>query len=382
MIHIKEVYYQPSNMIIGIDASRANTKERSGVEWYAFHLIHNLAKIDSKNQYFLYSNKEFRDDLKIDQPNFHLKVLKWPFSRLWTLGRLTLEMIFKKVDVLIVPSHTLPLVGARKNILSWHDLAYEHYPEVYTKSHLMSLKQGIKRGIKKADKIITISNFTRNEIVEKYNLSLDRIEVTYMGIDHKLWKKQDEKKVKNYLRENNFNLPYFVYLGRLTAKKNVPGLIEAYNIFRKQIARPHNLYLIGFKGFDFKLIEKAISSSPYSNEIKVLGYTPSKELPIIFAGAEALVFPSFYEGFGIPVIEAMASGCPVITSNLTALPEVVAGSGILVDPRNKEDIAKAMEKIVSDNNFKEELRLKGLSRAKEFTWLKCAKKTLEIIENI
>ena len=154
-------------MIIGIDASRANTKERSGVEWYAFHLIHNLAKIDSKNQYFLYSNKEFRDDLKIDQPNFHLKVLKWPFSRLWTLGRLTLEMIFKKVDVLIVPSHTLPLVGARKNILSWHDLAYEHYPEVYTKSHLMSLKQGIKRGIKKADKIITISNFTRNEIVEK-----------------------------------------------------------------------------------------------------------------------------------------------------------------------------------------------------------------------
>ncbi len=369
-------------MIIGIDASRANTRERTGVEWYAYHLIHHLAKIDSKNQYFLYSNKEFRDDLKIDQANFHLKVLKWPFKRFWTLGRLTLEMLFKKVDVLIIPSHTLPLIGGRKNILSWHDLAYEHYPEMYTKSHLMSLRSGIKRGIKKADKLITISNFTRNEIVEKYHLSLDRIEVTYMGIDYDLWKEQNENEVKEYLEEKNYNLPYFIYLGRLTTKKNVNGLIESYNIFRKQIARPFNLFLIGTRGFDYDLIQKEIDKSVYSNEIRVLGYIPLKELPLIFAGAKALVFPSFYEGFGIPVIEAMALGCPVIASNVTALSEVVGEAGIQVDPKSFKDIAEAMEKIVSDDRLREKLRIKGLAKAKQFTWQECARKTLEIIEEI
>jgi len=253
---------------------------------------------------------------------------------------------------------------------------------MYTKSHLMSLRSGIKRGIKKADKLITISNFTRNEIVEKYHLSLDRIEVTYMGIDYDLWKEQNENEVKEYLEEKNYNLPYFIYLGRLTTKKNVNGLIESYNIFRKQIARPFNLFLIGTRGFDYDLIQKEIDKSVYSNEIRVLGYIPLKELPLIFAGAKALVFPSFYEGFGIPVIEAMALGCPVIASNVTALSEVVGEAGIQVDPKSFKDIAEAMEKIVSDDRLREKLRIKGLAKAKQFTWQECARKTLEIIEEI
>ncbi|HLD27615.1 MAG TPA: glycosyltransferase family 1 protein, partial [Patescibacteria group bacterium] len=318
-------------MLIGVDASRANRPQRSGVEWYAYHLIKKLAEIDSNNQYLLYSDSRLRPDLMPANGNFRERLLRWPFSRLWTLGRLSLEILSHKPDLLFVPSHTFPLVSGKKNVITWHDLGYERYPETYTAWELASLKQGAKRAFKLADKIITISNFTKGEMVELHKIDPDRIEVIYLGCNHERWQKATPEALRELLKMMEINLPYFVYVGRLSLRKNLIGLIRIYNRFREIHREPHNLILVGSQSTFQNEIDAEIQASPFKKEIKKLGWLPMEQLPILVSGAVASLYPSFYEGFGLPVIEAMATGTPVLTSTSGSLPEIVGNAGLLAD---------------------------------------------------
>ena len=369
-------------MLIGIDASRANNLQKSGVEWYAYHLIKNLYQIDSKNQYFLYSDSKLTSDLKPLLPNFRERVLRWPFNRFWTLGRMSLEMIFKRPDLLFVPAHTLPLIGAKKNVVTWHDVGYERYPETYSRWELTSLKQGAKRAVRKADLIITISQFTKEEMLKFYKIEPEKIKVIYLGCNHDRWQPQSAEAIKQFQQENNLGLPYFVYLGRLTLRKNIIDLIRIYNRFREKNKTPHQLILVGQAAPWQNEINEEIQVSPYKNEIKKMGWLPLAQLPFLLSGAQGLVFPSFYEGFGLPVIEAMACGCPVIASSSGALPEIVASGGLLVDAHDIEGFAQKMVAVITDQNLRQDLIKRGLARSQEFSWEKCARETLEVLETI
>jgi len=369
-------------MQIGLDASRANNDQKSGVEWYAHHLIRQLMKIDSENQYFLYTDKPLEAALKPSVNNFKEAYLKWPLARFWTLGRLTLETVFKRPDVLFVPSHTFPLIGGKKNVITWHDVGYERYPETYTKWELKSLKQGARRAIKLADKIITVSNYTKKELTRIYKAKPEKIEVVYHGLNHSRYYPIPKESVKSYLQEINVSLPYFIYLGRLALRKNIVGLIRMYNRFREKVKQPHNLILVGSSSSWQSEIEAEIKLSPYKNEIKKLGWLPTEKLPILLSGARGAVFPSFYEGFCLPMIEAMACGCPVIASTSSSLPEISGGAAELIDAHDIENFAEAMKKITEDDEFRQSLVNKGLNRAGDFSWDKCAKQTLEVLNNL
>ncbi len=370
-------------MLIGIDASRANRLQRSGVEWYAYRLIKNLYKIDFENQFFLYTEKKLVDDLKPSGSNFQEKVLKWPFPRFWTMGRMSLEMVLNKPDVLFVPSHNFPFFGGKKNVITIHDVGFARYPETYLHQDLISLKQGIKKAIKMADKIIAISHFTKEDLVRTYNVEPERINVIYPGCNHNRWLPAPQQVIKDYLERKNIEVPYIICLGRITLKKNVIGLIKIYNRFREKIGSPFNLLLVGSDNHPFQNeINEEIKNSPYSSEIKKMGWLPVNEVPILLSGAHAMVFPSIYEGFGLPVIEAMACGCPVISSMAGALPEIVGQAGILIPTHDVEGFANKMVEIVEDQNLRRDLINKGLERSKQFSWEKCARETLEVLESL
>jgi len=369
-------------MFIGVDASRANKSQRSGVEWYAYHLLKHFYKLDHQNHYCLYTPSKLLDDLNSLPQNFHERVLKWPPKKLWTLVRLSWEMLNRRPDVFFVPSHTFPLLGGRKNVITWHDVGYLKYPETYTQWELASLKQGAKRAMRLADKIITISNFTKGEIIKFYNVEPDKIKVIHLGCDYELWRPIKAETVKSYLQSQGIIHPYFIYLGRLALRKNIVGLIRIYNRFREKYHLPYNLVLAGPSSAYQEDIDKEIGDSPFKDEIKKVGWLPLEKLPVLLSGAQALVFPSIYEGFGLPTIEAMACGCPVIASNAGSLPEVVGPAGVTLETHDINGFAQQMIKIVEDKKWRQDLINQGLLRAKEFSWLTTASQTLEVLYSV
>lgn len=369
-------------MIIGIDASRANREHKSGVEWYAYNLLDRLFELDRENQYFLYTPDKLRGAIVPRSANFSEKILHWPLKRFWTLGRLSWEMIARRPELLFVPSHTFPPIAAKKNVITWHDVGYEHYPETYSAFELRSLKYGAKRMTDIADRIIAVSEFTKQEIMEFYGIKSDRISVIPLGLDHRLWRPSPAETVKNALDQLKIRYPYFIFLSRLALRKNVVGLIRIYNRFRQTQKHPFNLLLVGSDQPGGQELDAEIKASPYKEEIKKLGWLPIEQVPVLLSGARGLLFPSIYEGFGLPAIEAMACGAPVIASNSGALPEIVNGAGVLIDTHDLDGFALSMAKVAEDHDYRQNLINLGLARAQEYSWDKCAKQTLEVLMNL
>lgn len=424
-------------MLIGIDASRANKKIKSGTEYYSYYLIRNLAKIDSKNQYILYTNKplqcglldlttddntapscpnpEFDEEgyqiIKSPYNNFKGKILKWPWHHFWTMGRLSLEMIFNKPDILFVPAHSLPSFTPSKTINTIHDIAFEREEKVYDSetvskksdkkiklinllvsfftlgkykaSRLDHLKWSTRQAINKATKIITVSDFTKKEIIDIYKLNnqqKDKIKVIYNGFNNFLYKeKKEESKILEVLAENNIEKPYILYVGRLEKKKNTPALIEAFAQSKARKKDGLKLVLLGFNSFGFDEVNYIINDLELEDDVIMPGWIEEKDMPYIYSGAEAFIFPSKHEGFGIPVIQSMNCGIPVACSDIPVLREVAKDAALFFSPYNTKSITSAIDKIIYDKDLQKELTKKGRERAKYFSWEKCAKETLNII---
>ena len=403
-------------MIIGIDASRANRKLKTGTEWYSFFLIKNLAIIDKTNKYWLYLNTPPSPELVAavkDNPNFVFKYLKWPFNAFWTLGRLSLEMIFCRPDVLFVPAHTLPLFSPRKSINTIHDVAFIREQNLYfsekvkTKSalarHLINflvklftlgkyssesvdyLYWSTAFALKHAKKIITVSEFTKNEILNLYpETKLDKITVVHNGYNQELFYPiNDEQKINEVLNKYGITKPFFLYVGRLEKKKNTPALIEALSIVRENNPEiKEKLVLIGNASFGFDEVKYTITGFNLNQEVCIPGWVEEKDLPYIYNAASAFIFPSKHEGFGIPVLESLACGLPTVVSNLDVLREIAGDSVLYFDQEDKQSIAAAMTKVVKDEKLRAELREKGLQRVQNFSWHKCAAETLQVIEKL
>ncbi len=426
-------------MIIGIDASRANKNIKSGTEYYSYYLIRNLAKIDSKNQYILYTNEPLQCGLldltisdnkvcnslspKFDKNgyqiikspynNFKGKVLKWPWNYFWTIGRLSLEMLFNKPDILFVPAHSLPLILPKKTINTIHDVAFEREENVYENqsvskrngkkiklinflvnfftfgkyktSRLDHLKWSIRHTLRKASKIITVSNFTKKEIIDIYNLNekqQKRIITVHNGYNHLLYKKiNDQDKIFEILSKHNIEAPYILYIGRLEKKKNIPALIEAFAESNSRKEKGLKLILLGFNGFGFDEVKYLINDLELEDDVIMPGWVDEADIPYIYNGSEAFIFPSKHEGFGIPVIQAMGCGVPVACSDIPALREVAKESALFFCPYNVESIKVAIDKIIFDQDLRSRLIKKGQERAKEFNWRKCAEETLKVINS-
>lgn len=371
--------------IIGIDASRANYEKRTGTEWYAYHLIQQLKTIiPAKHRVLLYSTTPLRDGLEKLPPNWESKVLKWPPKRLWTQLRLSWEMYRRPPDLLFVPVHAMPVILPKRSATTLHDVAFMSTPGAYSNSENRYQRFAVKFAVKYADAILTVSHFSKSEIVHYFGADPDKMTVTHLGYDAEMCKPvTDQKLIDDCLARYDVRKPYFLFVGRLEIKKNIVGLLRAFKIFHQHRGPGHVeqfLALVGKRGFGYAEAMKELQGSEAEWHVKETGYVCEDDLRYLYAGAQALVFPSWYEGFGLPIIEAFACGTPVIASRVASIPEVVGDAALLVDPANAEDIAGKMKRIALEPELRLRLIEKGFERAKMFSWRLTAEKTWAALE--
>lgn len=380
-------------MKIAIDLRSLSEGRRSGVEEYVLNVVQSLIKIDNINAYFLfksgfrnrsiaadffYANRNKVVEKKLKTPNRLLNLS----LKLWREP--LLDLVSGKPDIFFMPNINIGPVSSRcKKVITFHDLSYEIYPEHFSvKRRWWHKFIDPQKRAREAHKIIAISESTKNDLINLYNISPGKIKVIYSGVDDRfqpvLWSDVRLARIKQ-----KYHLPDFfvLYFGAIEPRKNIIGLIKSFEQLKDGNSDRRNLKLViaGIKGWLFDKIIKTARDSRYVSDIIFTGFIENQDKLYVYNLASVFVYPSFYEGFGFPPLEAMACGLPTITSNVSSLPEVVGNGAIMVDPYNVDEITQAMDLCLSNEDLRSELREKGLAQAKKFSWQKTAKETLEWI---
>lgn len=356
-------------MRIGIDASRIEGSHRTGTENYAYEVITRLIKIDTRNQYILYSRRSL--DLHFGEANVENKVLKFPV--LWTHIRLSWEMLLHAPDMLFIPAHTVPLIHPRNTVAVIHGVEYEHFPQAYSGVERLKNRIGTLFSSKKARMVITPSECTKTDLEHFYHISPEKIRVVYPGFS--LYNEQ-----QGLDKENAIKTPYLLYIGRIEERKNISRIIYAFEKLKRDKKIPHILVLAGKNGYGVEKITRQIAVSEYRHEIILTGYVDESKKQYLLRNADVFLFPTLYEGFGFPILEAMSAGVPVVTSNIGSAAEVAGNAALLVNPESIDEIANSVYKVVSDQRLSEELVRKGYENVKRFDWEKCVEDILNIID--
>lgn len=357
-------------MRIAIDASRTTVQRVTGTERYALQLIRALidhnCTLPTPHQITLY----FRDTPKIDlfPVRDHVTMRVIPFARLWTHLRFAAALWQDKPDITFVPAHTLPFVFAGRAAVTIHDLGYRYFPDSHPTQQRWYLDLTTRYSAWRANVILADSMATANDLQRFYDIPARRTTVVYPGVDSLELAEFDVVRRK-------YNLPprYFLFIGTLQPRKNIARLVQAYARYKKTTGDSAALVLAGGKGW---LYDEGWTAG--INDIILTGYIDDEHKGALYAGALALVFPSLYEGFGFPVLEAMGCGTPVICSNTSSLPELAGDAALLVDPLNIDALTAAMYRIVSDEALRLELIERGKAQAAAFTWQKTATQIIDI----
>lgn len=357
-------------MIIGIEAERANHPQKTGVEHYAKQLICHLAEIDSQNTYILYLRTQPEEWFFSLPKNFSVKVM--PFPIFWTQFRVGLEMLLHPVDILLVPASALPMIHPKRSVVTIHDLAWKFYPETFTWFTRNFLEWSTKFAVKNASAIISVSQSTKNDLVKFYGVDEKKVTVVHHGF-------AVQSVIRNPQLKNAQIDPYILFLSTLQPRKNLEGLIDAFAELKKEMPElPHKLVVVGKPGWKFENILKKIEEN--KDIVDYRNHVSEEEKSSLLYGAEALLLPSFYEGFGMQLLEAFEARVPVATSNVSSMPEVAGEAAVYFDPKNTTEIKQAIKNILLDKSLADKLREKGSARLQEFSWSKCAQETLVILK--
>jgi glycosyltransferase involved in cell wall biosynthesis len=368
-------------MRIGLEAERANLPNPTGVEQYAAELIKNLAKLDHQNIYTLYFRTKPQPWFYELPKNFRVRLI--PFPKFWTQIRLSWEMLTRPVDVLLILASVLPIWHPKNSIFTTHDVAYEIFPEAFTKFMRKYLIFSTRFAAKHARKIFAVSESTKNDLIKYYKTDPNKIEVVYLGYDQNRFYPRSYEEVQPVLDKYGLVYQkYALFVGTIQPRKNIIRLVEAFQKVKKQYHVEEKLAIFGGRGWLWEPILKKIKMVGLDGSVKYYDYAPKEDLPYIYAGAKLLTLPALYEGFGLPPLEAMASGVPVVVSNLSSLPEVVGDAGVLVDPNSVDSIAEGLLKVLTDPKLRKTMIERGREQAKKFTWENTAKRTLEVIEGL
>jgi glycosyltransferase involved in cell wall biosynthesis len=364
---------------IAIDAHSIGT-ELGGNESYATNLIEALAEIDSVNHYTLYvTRREALERFNNRWPNFavratlpHTPLIRIPLT-------LSAELRKNPVDVLHV-QFTAPPFAPCPVVATIHDLAFEHFPQTFKRRSSMQLRLTVRHTARSASHIITLSEYSRRDIIETYGIAPERISVTPASAPASFAPVTEEKELARVRDLYGIEGDYVLSVGAIQPRKNLSRLIAAYSSLRRTQAggKLPQLVLVGKCAWLYDETLRTIKDLEVSNSVVLTGYVPEDHLPALYSGALFFVYPSYFEGFGLPPLEAMKCGAPVIVGNKTSLPEIVGDAGVLVDPFDVNEIACAMERLMRDSSFRSHLRAKGLERAKLFDWKETARRTLAV----
>jgi glycosyltransferase involved in cell wall biosynthesis len=356
---------------IGIDITVLNINQ-AGSASYTRNLIHELKEIIPKDELSIFTVKHRRD---MSQPKSFLSRINTIYRDLiWTHFVLPQKALRAKVDVLHVPANVIPLFSKCPTVLTILDTTILQTPKYFTFWHKNYSRVCLPLSAKKATVILTISENSKRDIIKQFNIAPEKIIVTYLAAskDFKTVSIQEIDRVKKYYNLNSFILN----VASLEPRKNIPRLLQAYASLIKRGFKP-TLVHVGPQGWLFDEIFSEVRRLGLSEKVRFLGYIPAPDLVALYNAASLFVYPSLYEGFGLPVLEAMACGCPVVTSNTSSLPEVVGNAGIMVDPYDVLQIAATIENLCQDQQKLTHLRNEGLKRTKLFSWQRCAKETLD-----
>ena len=376
-------------MIVGFDVSRAQVDERAGPENYTLNLLENLLEVDDRNSYRLYYNPQ-ASDLQLPASNFQLQPISWP--KLWTQAGLAFECVKNPPDILFVPAHTIPIIRrpSLKTLVTIHDVGFQKFLEQYQRRWWRLYGGRISNfAARAATHVIAVSESTKRDLVEQLGVAPERITVVYEGVDHEVFRQQfNHLTIQPLKQKYGIDGEYLLFVGTIQPRKNLVRLIEAFSALGERHSGL-SLVIAGKEGWLADEIYRAPRKFGVESRVKFLGYVPTDGIILLMNGALAFVFPSLYEGFGLVALEAMACGCPTVTSNISSLPEVVGSArggseaGILVDPYSVEDITRGIKRVLEFGEVQyQNLVEKGLKQAQKFTWQKTARETIEVLEHL
>jgi glycosyltransferase involved in cell wall biosynthesis len=367
-------------MIIGIDGNEANIEHKVGIGEYAFELLKQFESFKVQNVKFrVYLKSEPLSDMPKAREGWEYKIVG-P-KKMWTQFALPLSLLLDKnrPDVFFSPSHYAPRFSPVPTAISIMDLSYIHFPQLFTKHDLYQLTNWTKYSAKQAKKIFTISNFSRDDIIKTYKKLPSDVITTYLGIKSIVGSESKAENMDELEKKFKIAKPYILFVGTIQPRKNIAKLIEAVSLLKNKEIK---LVVVGKKGWLWEEILAAPEKFKVTDRVKFLDFVGNEDLPSLYKNAQCFVLPSLYEGFGLPVLEAMQFGCPVVTSNVSSLPEVGGDAAIYFDPESVDDIAEKIDKVVSDEKLRAEMVEKGYNQVKKFSWEKTAKETLKVLEEL
>lgn len=372
-------------MHIGIDA-HAIGAQQGGNETYIKNLIRALAALDGDNRYTIYlanaqAAAEWRNGFARQHPNFTIQQIPQPTPLVRVPVFLAYELRRHPVDVLHV-QYTAPPFCPAPVVATIHDLAFEHLPETFTRRGAFQLKLTVRRTARRAARIATVSEFSRQDLLRTYGLAPEKVAVTYNGLEEQFTPTPNSAEEATAIRQRfGISRDFILAVGSLQPRKNLVRLIRAYAKLRtEQPAFTAQLVIVGRKLWLHHEIFAEVARQPWAQDVILTGYVADEDLPPLYRAARVFVYPSLFEGFGLPPLEALACGTTVVTSDNSSLPEVVGDAALLIEPQDEAAIAQAILQATSDEALRTRLRTAGLERARRFTWRTAAEQTLALYQ--
>ncbi len=372
-------------MRVCINASPA-VHHIAGLGRYTQELMAALMAVDSENEYVAFYNRP--SEAEVDPPlerlphlTTNLPTKPWRMSALLAhLARVSQDRLFPGVDLFHATDHLLPRLSRVKGVFTVHDLIFRFYPETHKPLNRWFLTFMMPRFLQAADGVIAVSECTKKDIVRLYGPDEGNIRVIYEGVNPHF--RPEPTEVTAAARERyGLSERFILCVSTIEPRKNLTSLLEAYHVLRNQ-GTENKLVIVGKKGWLYESFFRRLRELGLENEVIFPGFVPDEDLPALYSAADLFVFPSLYEGFGLPVLEAMACGAPVVTSNTSSLPEVAGEAALLVDPTSVEELAGDMRRVLEKEELREELRAKGPKQAAKFRWENAARETLSVYEAV
>ncbi len=375
-------------MRIAIDLSPA-IHQKAGLGRYARTLAEHLIAQDCANEYvaFAYGHRFAADDLPpalraLPRANITLGARPWRMS-VWLAYAfgIPLDRALPRLDLFHATEHLLPPLKGARTVFTLHDLIFQFFPEYHLPLNRWFLMNAIPRFLRRADAIIVVSECTKRDAIATYQVPPEKITVIPEGVNPALRPVVDQNLIDQARARYAQNQPFILFLGTIEPRKNIVALVDALRALRSHNL-PHRLLVAGRKGWLYQATFDHVKQTGMESAVTFLDFVPDTDLGALFAACDAFVFPSLYEGFGLPPLEAMACGAPVVCSNTSSLPEVVGDAALLVNPRDVGEIADAVERVIGDRNLSNELRAKGTAQAAKFSWERAARETLMVYRQV
>jgi glycosyltransferase involved in cell wall biosynthesis len=366
--------------------SSAASYRAAGINRVLQHLLAELPAVPGDEQYLVYApysdaNRRLLARTRVRSRLTRLPVDRPPVRIAWEQTVLPVELLREGADLLHALGFVSPIAWRGKTVVTVYDLSFLRFPEVYNRANRMYLGAFTPPSLRRADRVITISEDARRDVIELCGVAPERVTPILLAADPR-FKPSEPEDVEAFRRRHGLPERFVLYQGTLQPRKNVETLVRAYALLRSRGSDDHGLVLAGPRGWQYEPIFELTRQLGLEDAVTFPGFVPDDDLPLWYSSATVFAFPSRYEGFGLPLLEAMACGTPVVSSNASSLPEVVGDAGLLVDPSDVEGLCSALRQLLEDEPLRQALSAAGRVRARRFSWQRTASETVQVYREV